>query len=198
MHFLRFQEFYESPNPKFRGNTFDIFDFMEWYSKKYGNGSFTYPNDWGGFNIPGVQIESCLDELNYEKVEYNKYDSIMHSVHESLMKHSGADKFSERTHGDFYVIGCLSDNDALEHEIAHALFYLNEDYKKEVTKLVGGMSKSLKNKIYSNLKKLGYTKEVYIDECQAYMATGLMRELEGKFQKERKPFIETFKKYYLK
>lgn len=48
MHFLRYTESYESPYLKFRGKSFTIFGYMEWYAKKYGKGSFTYTNDWEG------------------------------------------------------------------------------------------------------------------------------------------------------
>jgi len=32
MTFLRVQEFYESPNPDFRGKHFNVWDYIEWYS----------------------------------------------------------------------------------------------------------------------------------------------------------------------
>ncbi|NDB56269.1 hypothetical protein EB169_10645, partial [archaeon] len=51
MTFCRVQEFYESPNPQFRGKHFSMWDYMKWYSKEYDRG-FSYPNDWSGFNIP--------------------------------------------------------------------------------------------------------------------------------------------------
>ena len=58
MHFLRYQEYYESSSPKYRGKAFEIFDFMRWYSLKYGKGAFTYVDDWDGFNIPSHIIWS--------------------------------------------------------------------------------------------------------------------------------------------
>ena len=51
MLFCRVQEFYESPNEDFRNKKFSIWEYMEWYSKS-NKGSFTYPSDWAGFNIP--------------------------------------------------------------------------------------------------------------------------------------------------
>lgn len=197
MHFLRVQEFYESPNPKFRNKAFDIFDFMEWYSKKYGEGSFTYPGDWSGFNVPGEVIKFCYDKLAEAELELDKYDKVMFDLRSTLDYVSRAGSPNDDPSYNFYLIGHLkSDRDTLHHEIAHGLFYLNKDYKKEMSRLVKELPKSIKNTIYKRFKALGYTPKVYIDECQAYMATGLMCGLSGKFQKHRKPFIETFRKYF--
>ena len=46
MLFLRVQEFYESPNPQFRGKNFSIWDYIEWYSRR-NKDVFTYTFDWG-------------------------------------------------------------------------------------------------------------------------------------------------------
>jgi len=47
------------------------------------------------------------------------------------------------------------------------------------------------------LKKLGYTPKVYVDETQAYMATGLTEAFgkEDQWVEESKPFIVCFNKY---
>ena len=51
MHFFRYQEYYESP--KFKQSNIQLVDLMDWYSKNMGDGIFTYPKDWSGFNLPG-------------------------------------------------------------------------------------------------------------------------------------------------
>lgn len=194
MHFLRFQEYYESPNPKFRGKPFEIFDFMEWYSKNH-NGVFTYPMDWGGFNIPGDVIDKCLHDCMMENIKRNKYDGKMYQVWNRLAFLSRPDNWPEDDY-KFYLLGAVAkDRDTLSHEIAHGLFYTTPSYKKEMTALVKALPVKLRNKIYKRLEKLGYTKEVFVDECQAYMATGLMRPYVGMHKKERQPFIKLFKKY---
>ena len=61
MHFLRAQEFYESPFPEFKGKNFNLIDYMEKYAKAYGDNVFTYPGDWCGFNIPSNVLKVlCL------------------------------------------------------------------------------------------------------------------------------------------
>ena len=106
MYLLRCQEFYESPSPKFRGKSFKIFDFMKWYSLKYGKGSFTYPMDWSGFNFPS----SVMKEVYSSPIEdYNKYDEEMLLVYKEISK----------SYDDFYVIAAVGKNDALKLSLIH-------------------------------------------------------------------------------
>jgi len=186
MYFLRYQEFYESPSSKFRGKSFTIFDFMKWYSLKYGNGAFTYPNDWDGFNLPSKII---YDVWNQRLIpDRNFYDFEMYSAWKECY---------EITQGPFYIIGIVKGNTALSHEIAHALFYLNQEYKKEMKKLVSGLTPTIKKEIGTTLKRLGYASKVYIDEAQAYLSTGLTVSFgdPARWPKERKLFEDVFKKF---
>lgn len=187
MYFLRYQEYYESPNPKFRGQSFDIFDFMKWYTKKFGKGSFTYPNDWNGFNIPGDTIKKVWDLGILSKTIYD-YEMLM------AWRECNTTANGEK----FYIIGVVKGRrTTLSHEIAHGLFTLYPEYKKEMTKLVKALDPKIKNTLFKGLKKLGYTSQVYIDESQAYMSTGL-REVFGpldQWKEERKPFQDFFKKF---
>lgn len=182
MHFLRYQEIYESPSSKFRGKQFTIIDFMEWYSKKFGKYAFTYPIDWTGFNIPGKVISNTY---NNGIKDYNKYDKLMIHVYNTCAKESS----------DFYLIGVYGKSSALKHEIAHGLFYTDNIYKSIMEKLIKELPTNVRNKMSKELIKMGYSKNVHIDEIQAYMATGL----DGYFKKAkgyRKPFIKVFKQYY--
>ena len=57
MLFLRCQEYYESPCKEFNNQPFVVLDFMNWYRKEMKSKSFTYPEDYIGYNIP-------LDSIN--------------------------------------------------------------------------------------------------------------------------------------
>lgn len=186
MHFLRYQEFYESSSPRFRGKSFQILDFMKWYTFKYGKGSFSYPNDWNGFNIPGDIIQKVW-QLGID--DRNIYDYEMQMAWGVCNQKSNGQ--------EFYIIGVVRGNKALSHEIAHGLFFLNKKYKKETVKLVKELPDSIRKTINEALKKLGYTPKVYVDETQAYMATGLT-EAFGKVDQwagEREAFQACFKKF---
>lgn len=187
MHFLRYQEFYESTSRQFRGKSFKLLDFMAWYSKKYGKGNFTYTTDWDGFNIPGSVLKQVMDAGIQDK---NSYDQAMENVYWSCKyKHDG----------DFYLIGARdSDNKRiLKHEIAHGFFYLNADYRASMTAFVKALPVPLSDMLKSELKRMGYTPKVYIDELQAYLSTGLPSNMKPLVPtKEQKPFVKLFNKYY--
>lgn len=163
MYCLRYQEFYESPSNKFRNKSFTIFEYMEWYAKKYG--SFSYPQDWGGFNFPSYILTDVYKKGIPDK---NLYDEHMLDIYSHCLKLNGNNNF-------YMIFSC--DNKTTNHEIAHGLFYLNKEYNKKMKDLV----KSLPDDVFLNvkniLKKLGYTPKVYIDECQAYFATGLTNQM---------------------
>lgn len=184
MMFLRYQEFYESPSNRFRNKRFKIVDFMEWYSKKFGDGLFTYPKDWDGFNFYG-DIVAQVSRLIIE--DHNYYDECMFEAYHKCKKKSKDQPF--------YIIGTLKgNNDAKEHEIAHAFFYLYPEYKEHMTKLVKELKSDVKKKINNELKRLSYTSHVFLDETQAYMATGLNPSFDS-YEKERDPFKEFFKEF---
>ncbi len=193
MHFLRYQEYYESPSPKFRGKSFEIFDFMKWYTLKYGKGSFTYPNDWDGFNIPGNII---FDMWNQHLIpDKNIYDYEMYDAWKEC--NAKLNLGVGQPINKFYIIGAVRGNSALKHEIAHGLFYLYPEYKKSATKLVKELNPDIRKEINSTLRKLGYTPKVYIDETQAYMSTGLTEGFNSvdQWPDERKVFEKNFKKF---
>jgi hypothetical protein len=185
MTFLRYQEYYESRSSKFRGKNFTIIDFMEWYAKEYGAGIFTYPLDWSGYNIPSHIISSVRPTIE----DNNKYDEEMYKIYDKCQKEVG---------DDFYLIGAQDDkqNDiVIKHELAHGFFYTNAEYRKKMTALVGKLTPSFRNKMKAELKEIGYTPKVYIDEMQAYLSTGMIDSL-GKVNTQDKPFVELYKMYY--
>lgn len=195
MTFLRYQEYYESPSPKFRKKTWKVLDFMRWYSKAFGKGAFTYPIDWSGFNIPDYVIKNVRD-LGIP--DPNDYDAIMWDVYRHCKK--------EAKGGKFYIIGVVKGNGALSHEIAHGMFYLIPEYRKIATKLVKSMDPTLKKAVEFYLHKVGYTHQVYVDETQANMATTenfehyskrqhFEPEIARKLMEAQKPFVELFEKY---
>jgi hypothetical protein len=186
MFFMRYQEFYESPSPQFRGKAWEWVDFMKWYSKKYGKGAFTYAIDWSGFNIPGEVINQIW-ELGIR--DPNIYDYEMRTVYREC---------KAIAKGDFYLIGAVGKNGALKHEIAHGFFYTTPEYKKEMTKLVKALDPALRKGMNKVLSGMGYTPKVYIDECQAYLSTGPSYHFENlKITSAiRKPFIKLYKEYY--
>jgi hypothetical protein len=191
MMFLRYQEFYESASLRFRGKSFEILDFMKWYSEKYGNGSFTYPKDWSGFNLPSFIISQVWDN---KIVDSNLYDYEMREVYKSCRK---------KVKDDFYIIGVLTNNAALDHEIAHGYFYLHTAYREEMRYLEKQLDPKVRKVIRQHLSKIGYTPKVYVDETQAYLSTSdyfddsrfFNKQTQKLIRQYQKPFREAFAKY---
>ncbi len=176
MHFLRYQEYYESP--VWRNKIFCLLEYMDWYSKEYGKGAFSYTTDWGGFNIPS----SVLDEVNPEVIpDFNGYDEFMHCMAERIRR--------EIVDDTFYLIGTYGDDSGhLDHEISHAYYYLYPEYKKlQILALgFGGPegqpfpkgTKTWQDQGRQVLLEQGYCEEVLKDELIAYAATGPTKDLE--------------------
>ncbi|HZM58157.1 MAG TPA: hypothetical protein VFB85_00140, partial [Vicinamibacterales bacterium] len=70
-----------------------------------------------------------------------------------------------RVRPPFYVIG-LYDDDDLTHELAHALFFMRSDYRREVR---AAMHRFNTAAIARHLASLGYHRRVLEDEVHAYL-----------------------------
>jgi hypothetical protein len=164
MTFCRVQEFYESPFKQIRGKSFELLDFMRLYAKKNKEIYFGYPADWSGFNIPGSIIQKCYYENAV--IDENCYDHVIIDIHEKIMN-----ELDERD-PKYYLIGSEGNNKTTKrHEVAHALYHLNKDYKSKVDKIVKRITPKLYKYIEEYLLKIGYTKKVIVDEINAYFST---------------------------
>jgi hypothetical protein len=181
MLFLRCQEFYESPNERFRGKRFSLLDFQEWYAKEH-EGIFTYPMDWAGFNIPSRIID---DVFTAGIPDVSKYDLAMAAIHHKIKEEAG---------GEYYLIGSCGD-ELDPHEFAHACFGTLPSYRKEMEALVFSMPPKAKKKMVKWLTKLGYTEEVFIDEIQAYLIVSDVEVKKGKKRIDGSLFREVFRKF---
>lgn len=200
MHFVRYQEFYESPNEQFRGKPFRLLDFMRWWSvdRPDADGQFSYVHEWSGFNLPSWVLKKLFIDLNIP--DENEYDITMRAVYETIRQREG--------NNVFYLIGCVERGAAIEHELAHGLWYVLPQFQKEMVDNITTLQKEhpkAAEAIRAALIKEGYDSAVVDDETQAYLATGLGGSLsaflahEGyqgrKLSKLQKPFIDTFKQY---
>ena len=159
MLFMRVQEYYESPNPKFRGKkSFNIWEYIEWYSRK-NNDSFSYAAHWTGFNFPLEVALICYDTL--EDV-YTPYDDIMHKIAWDIYE-------MNKDSGKAYVIGVADlTSTTFQHELCHAYYHINKKYKKEMDAITKEIDPKIHKRMLKNLVNMGYTKKVFNDEIQAY------------------------------
>lgn len=146
--FLRVQEHYELP--KFHGRVFTLEQYMDWYAGRHGN--FTYYQDWSGFNVPSTAFEPFYA---------GKFDPLSDKEKQLLRLFKG---LRER----FYVIG-VYDADmkhSLKHELAHALYFIDDDYRHAVRNAMRGHDTSA---LARQLAEAGYARHVIRDEIQAYV-----------------------------
>lgn len=152
--FLRFQEFYESP--EFSGKIFTLEEYQKWYTAE--KGSFSYYEDWNGFNIPSHILKPFYE---------GKFDPLSEKEKQLLA-------LFENQQGSFYIIGTHKGAKNIEallrHEIAHGLYYSNIEYREKIKNaLVGYDTEKVKDNLRS---KSGYNEDVLDDEVHAYIIDG--------------------------
>lgn len=176
--FLRFQEHYESP--KFRNKIFSLKEYKDWYIEE--KGSFSYYEDWNGFNIPSYVL-SPFKEGKFDPLDNN--EKYLLDVLEEYIE-------------PFYVIGVHKGNldnirKTLEHEVAHGLFYTREDYRDEVLSLIREYDL---DELKSFLRGLGgYCDEVIEDECHAYHINGSRKTKELLNLELQRKLVSLFNRY---
>jgi hypothetical protein len=190
MLFLRAQEYYESAFSDFRGRNFNIFAYMNRYRKHWGKDHFSYPADWSGYNVPSNEVEGCYGQLDYGVDMVTPYDEHMMNILWQIRQH--------QRRGNFYLLGVDSlDSWVMDHEMAHARFFTDPEYKAAMTDLMKQVPTKLTESLNDFLIKEGYPAKVLADETQAYLATGLhdgMNKLKGIKTWEKK-FSKIFKQY---
>jgi hypothetical protein len=162
MLFCRVQEFYESPYKEIKGKNFTITELQRIYSLRREDGCFTYPNDWSGFNIPCKTIKACYGNKIKDK---NEYDNVFETIDIKI-------KNKLKTRTKYYVIGSdPKSKSTIEHEVAHAFYYLYPLYKREANKITDKLPKKLSDKMKKWMLKIGYNKSSLQDELQAYLSS---------------------------
>jgi len=189
MLFCRYSEFYESPFKNIRGKDFSLQFFMKYYIEKNKLNSFEYHNHWAGFNIPSIIIEKALKKFTIK----NEYDVLMEKIYNYCN--------NNQKNNNFYLIGVKKmEGDITNHEIAHGLYYLNKDYKREMKSLIHKINQKDYGTIKKKLISLGYTnkKTIIDDEIQAYLSNKLDKSFDtNNIRSLQKDFKYVLKKYML-
>lgn len=147
--FIRFQEYYESPNPIFRNQIFTLGSIKHWYSIQYGGD--LYSNTWIGFNVPSSVLVPFKQGLFDPLTEQEK-------VLLDLLKYRN---------DTYYIIGAQNKT-TLRHELSHAMYGHSAKYKEEIDTFLYENRKKF-SKIRQYILDKGYHKEVINDEIQAYV-----------------------------
>ena len=76
-----------------------------------------------------------------------------------LLKHEGVR----------YVIAYIqNDSETRDHELRHARYYLDSEYKSKVLKVWSQLDEKTKENVKQKLRCLGYREDKWVDEAQAY------------------------------
>lgn len=202
MTFVRIQEFYESP--EFRNKYFELEEYMDWWAKNYGNGSFDYPSRWSGFNVPGHIICKWIEKVErnngvFRDKERKLLDRILSRTDKTTAPCFDFDAEYDSLR-DVYVIavhredGGVSEQD-ISHELAHAFYTLHSDYRESCNSLLEEIPVEVGSGAMTRLLRMGYAKEVLKDELQAYFSTTEGRKKKLKDLWKRKEFADNFQTF---
>ena len=181
--FFRIQEYYESQHERIKGHSFSVWDFINEHMDDKGN--IEYFSFWEGFNYPGYVLKDWMKLQEQDGHPYTQSERIMINEIRS---------FIDMTR-PFYVIGTLAgDKPTYKHEIAHALFYLDSEYRIDMLDIISEMPFSLERKVEKALDEMGYASDVLIDEMQAWLSTSKYKELIKEFQLDTKEEYQYIKK----
>jgi len=181
--FCRVEEYYEG-NPKVNGKYLSFVDFIDAFMTD--DGKLDYFHYWTGFNIPG----NIYMEWSQKNMSDKTYWEL--ALADAVTKKLDLEK-------PFYIIGGKKgDMNVIDHEIAHALYYMNPDYMCEMEELNYEFYKSYRmqfSKLVKKLKKMGYGNNVVRDEIQAYMSTSTKKELVEKFELDYTTILPMIRQY---
>jgi hypothetical protein len=152
--FLRFTEHYESPS--YRNKIFSLGEYKDWYRKTKGGGQFDYYESWGGFNVPDYAFDAFLS---------GRFNPLAPQEKALLEVVSQLER-------PFYIIGTPGrfDAETLRHEIAHGLYHVQEEYRKEAKAIIDTIDTE---PVRKHLLEIGYCRAVIIDEIHAYLGDPL-------------------------
>ena len=130
-------------------------DFMDWYAERDVNKRFDYFIEVRGMNFPSVVLDAFYS---------NDFDHINNKEKNIL------DYFKKKRKDEFYIIATFGGSSELKHELAHGLYFLSHEYKKDVLDVLRGVDiPSMRNFLRENI----YSRYVYKDESHAYMIEGV-------------------------
>lgn len=152
---LRFAEYYESPFAEIRGQRFTEAQFLERYAQEYTTEA-NYFEDWNGYNVP-------MDSVRAFVLANDTFSDVEMEIIRRLPLNTR------------YVIATWRNAD-FEHELAHALYYTDAQYRLVVGDLLNSLWKlmpELSGSLEADLLGSGYAQAVIADEMNAYIATNI-------------------------
>lgn len=164
MTILRIHE--HSENPKFKNKSFTYEQYMDWYSKEHGKGHFTFDKDYLGFSINSPSFRHFVK--NFPKKEWTEKEK---KYIEEAIRLVGKDDFESQKR--FCIINSFEKkkSSVFRHELAHAIYYVDSNYKHAADKFFKSLKSDFKKKVISIVKDDGYPELQVLDEINARLST---------------------------
>ena len=155
-------------------------------------GNITYFTEWAGYNFPDTALKGWLARGD-KKEQLSNREMVIVALANQYIK----------WYEPFYIIGTVEgQQNFLEHETCHALYYLDPEYKKKACELIKKLPVDdlvLFEKLYLRSR---YHPDVLVDEMNSYLTTDSDLELIERFginvekhEKTINSMRKLFKKY---
>lgn len=145
---VRFQEYAESPY--FYKKIFTRASYRRWFRRYHNDPTARYEDTVAGFNIPSWSFNAFYAD------KFNPLHSSEKAILDALRKYEGR----------YYVIAVdgRDGNNNLRHELAHAVYYIDSDYRNQVNAILRELPKLKEARrhliLYENYHQLRTTDEV--------------------------------------
>ena len=164
----RVEEYYEAASDNLRGKVFTWPEFIDEFTTT--DGHFDYFHSWSGFNVPGATFNSWATKF---KDMSSRELELIRLVFASMQDY---------TDSRYYVIATVEGDDSVEeHEIAHALYYVNDEYRSKMEKLNASLDVDVRLLLTNEFAILGYSHSVFEDELQAFLSTSDFEYMNKRF-----------------
>lgn len=169
---VRMQEHAE--NILFRGKTFTLTELIEESTLKLGE--FDQLGTTYGVNFPASILPHFLE---------GQFDPLLGLERQvlDLLKNIDFEKG--------YVIATFR-NEELEHELAHAMWHIDSEYREDAEILLRGFNGRDRKRVEDYLKRYTYTPECWENEINAYFVEGKIGTFNLAKLKESRPFRKLF------
>ncbi len=161
LHLGRFSNYYEAGDDALYRSKVSWEKTMDIYKKARGLSFFMGAS---GINIPLSILYKMANEYKDTLTKREKF--IIHILDGIKIQQPGV---------RYLIATCKWDgemDEALAHEICHALWYTDDAYRMEMESHIRALPKRVREEIIYWLKRQMYHESVHDDELQAYMATG--------------------------
>ena len=195
---FRLSEYFESPFNTIREHYFSVKQFYSSYVNVYEE----YFNYFEGFNIPLESILSFADKFN--TLEFNSERNCKDNksmIREHLMRLHSIESIVDwrwnlesevdliitenkivndviKADAKYLIVDFIgADEDVLQHEICHAMYKLDNDYKLKIDSILISLGYDTLIKLSMCLLSKSYTSDNVFDEIHAYLITSTDDEL---------------------